>query len=110
MEDPTEPDAELRCAVGILPTAARGPEPVRAVQRGYRQARLRRAAGVRSAAHDCLVSIEENELRAAPRVDLVAPEVQESDGVPHRRRLLLRSRPDGGPGAADRFRPGQPDP
>ena len=57
-----------------------------------------------------LVSLQEDQLRAANRHFLVARALQEQDRVPRGRRLLLRPGPDRGPGAADRLRPSQPHP
>ena len=80
------PDHELRTALRILPAAARRQQQGRDLR--HRQGRHR------GRHFRAMVQVFNEELRSAPGFQLVSGAIQEQDGIPHRRRLLLRPRAD----------------
>ena len=88
--------------------AARGPEPVRPLQRRYRQARLRHDTRLRPAEHHALV--QASKMNFGPRLAISWSPTKFNDKTVFRvgAGYYYGPGPDRGPGAADRFRPRQP--
>ncbi len=86
MEDPAQPDHELRTALRVLRRASRCQQQ----GGGFRYLQGRRDSGD----FHPLVQEFEKELRPAPGLHLGARTLQEQDRLPRRLGLLLRPRPD----------------